>query len=95
VDEPVEGDSLSSPITVRGRVAAFEATFRITLYDEDKNQLADITGMSSEGQTLAPFEEQISFSVTEETPACLWVYEASARDGLPINVVQIPVILIP
>jgi Immunoglobulin-like domain of bacterial spore germination len=95
VDEPLEDDQVTSPLAVRGRVAAFEATFKITLFDEDKNELADVTGMSSEGQTLAPFEEEVVFSVTEETPACLWVYEGSARDGQPINVVQIPVILIP
>jgi len=95
VDEPTEGDEVSSPITVRGRVAAFEATFRITLFDEDANELADVTAMSSEGQTLAPFEEEVPFSVTEETPACLWVYELSARDGNPINVLQIPLFLLP
>lgn len=95
VDEPVAGDSVSSPLTVRGRVAAFEATFRIALFDAEKNILADQRGMSSEGQTLAPFEEEVSFSVTEDTPACLWVYEASARDGQPINVLQIPLMLQP
>jgi Immunoglobulin-like domain of bacterial spore germination len=95
VDEPLEGDELSSPLTVRGVVAAFEATFQITLFDEDGNELADLTGMSSEGQTLAPFEEEVTFSVTEETPACLWVYESSAQDGSPVNVVQIPVLVLP
>lgn len=95
VDEPVEGDEVTSPLTVRGRVAAFEATFQITLYGADGEEIADQFGMSLEGQTLAPFEEQVSFSVTEETPACLWVYESSARDGLPIHVVQIPVTLQP
>jgi hypothetical protein len=95
VDEPVEGDEVSSPLTVRGQVAAFEATFQITLFEEDGDILGDIVGMSSEGQTLAPFEEEVSFSVTEETPACLWVYESSARDGSPVNVLQMPLLLVP
>lgn len=95
VDEPADGDEVTSPLTVRGRVAAFEATFQITLYDADGEEIADQFGMSLEGQTLAPFEEQVLFSVTEETPACLWVYEQSAEDGEPIHVVQIPVILVP
>jgi len=95
VDEPLEGDSVTSPVGVRGKIAAFEATFRIAIYDADGATIADVTAMSSEGQTLAPFEAEVPFSVTQETPACLWVYEASARDGLPIHVVQIPVILQP
>lgn len=95
VDTPDEGDSVSSPVSVRGIIAAFEATFRITIFDADGTTLADVTAMSSEGQTLAPFAEEVPFSVTEETPACLWVYEASARDGSSIHVVQIPVLLQP
>jgi hypothetical protein len=51
--------------------------------------------MSSEGQTLAPYEEELTFSVDEEAPACLWVSESSARDGSPVNVFQIPVLLLP
>jgi hypothetical protein len=35
IGEPSEGDEVSSPLTVRGQIAAFEATFRITLFDED------------------------------------------------------------
>ena len=95
VDEPLDGDPVTSPVTVRGKVAAFEATFKITIYDAVGATIADVTAMSQEGQTLAPYEVEVPFSVTEETPACLWVYEASARDGLPIHVLQIPVTLQP
>jgi len=95
VDEPLGGDPVTSPVQVRGRVAAFEATFKITIYDAAGATIADVTAMSQEGQTLAPFEVEVPFSVTQETPACMWVYEASARDGLPIHVLQIPVRLQP
>ena len=95
VAEPLGGDPVTSPVTVRGKVAAFEATFKITIFDAAGATIADLTGMSSEGQTLAPFQEEVPFTVTQETAACLWVYEASARDGLPINVLQIPVRLQP
>lgn len=95
VEEPLGGDPVTSPVTVRGQVAAFEATFKITIYDAAGATIADVTGMSSEGQTLAPFQIEVPFSVTQETPACLWVYEASARDGNPINVLQIPIRLQP
>jgi len=95
IDEPLGGDPVSSPLTVRGRVAAFEAVFQITIFDASGKVLGDTQGMSSEGQTLAPFAEEVTFSVTQETPACLWVYEKSAQDGSSIHVLQTPVRLIP
>ena len=95
VDIPNAGDVVASPITVQGRVLAFEATFRITIFDAAGKTIADETAMSSEGQTLAPFQKDVAFSVTQETSACLWVYESSARDGSPIHVRQIPLVLLP
>lgn len=95
VDSPLPGEIVTSPIQVTGKVAAFEATFRVTLYDTGGGTIADQTAMSSEGQTLAPFSVSLPFTVTQNTPACLWVYENSARDGLPTHVIQIPLTLKP
>jgi len=95
VAKPEPGDSLSSPITVSGRIAAFEATFQITIFDAAGAEIADQTGMSSEGQALSDFSADVEFSVSEDTPACIWVYEHSARDGAPIHIVQVPVTLAP
>ena len=95
VDTPTAGARVTSPVTVRGRIAAFEATFRVAIFDGAGNTIADVQGMSSEGQVLAPFEVRVPFSVTSETPACMWVFESSARDGSPVNVVQIPFTLLP
>jgi Immunoglobulin-like domain of bacterial spore germination len=95
VDIPSPRDEVASGFRVEGRIAAFEATFRITIFDAAGNTIADETAMSSEGQTLAPFQKDIVFSVAQETPACLWVYESSARDGSPIHVRQIPLTLLP
>ena len=95
VEDPAEGDEVSSPVTVRGGIVAFEAVFKITIYDEDGDVVAEQRSMTAEGTTLAPFEEQVPFTVDEETPACLWVYGISGRDGSPDNVVQVPVVLLP
>jgi len=95
VTTPVAGDQISTPAQVQGQIAAFEATFKITIYDAQQNVIVDKTAMSNEGQTLAPFSTTIDFTVAQPTPACMWVYEASARDGSPVNVIQIPVTLIP
>lgn len=44
---------------------------------------------------FVPYEGRLSFAVAQETAACLWVFEESARDGSPTNVVQVPLILVP
>jgi len=95
VDSPEADDSVTSPVTVSGRIAAFEAQFNITIFDADGDSIADVSGMSAEGQVLSAFSEDVSFDVTESTPACIWVYELSARDGSQTHVGQIPVTLSP
>jgi hypothetical protein len=95
VDTPTVGDRVSSPVTVRGRILAFEATFKIEIFDGAGNRLADVVAMSSDGTMLSPFEAQAPFLVTAETPACMWVYERSARDGSPFQVRQIALTLLP
>ena len=95
VAQPSPGDAVTSPLKVAGKIAAFEATFRITIFDAAGQQIADQTAMSAEGQTLAPFSATVPFTVSARKPACLWVYERSARDGLPIHVVQVPLTLVP
>jgi len=95
VTQPSPGDAVASPLKVTGKIAAFEATFRITIFDAAGNQIADQVAMSAEGQTLAPFSATVPFTVSVPKPACLWVYENSARDGLPIHVIQVPVTLNP
>jgi hypothetical protein len=95
VDQPSAGATVVSPLKVTGKIAAFEATFRIAIFDAGGQQIADQMAMSAEGQTLAPFSATVPFTVNTPTPACLWVYERSARDGLPIHVVQVPLTLNP
>ncbi len=95
VDTPSSGDLVMSPVTVSGQIAAFEATFRITIFDATGSQIADQIGMSAEGQVLSAFSEDVTFSVSDETPACLWVYENSAQNGEPIHVIQVPIRLEP
>lgn len=95
VDSPVAGATVTSPITVSGQIAAFEAQFQITLYDASGGVVADMAGHSQEGQVLSPFSEQLMFPSNASGPACLWVYEHSAQDGQPIHVKQVPIVLAP
>ena len=96
IDEPSPGAIVTSPVTVSGQIAAFEAQFKITIYDAGGNPITDVAGSSAEGQVLSAFTEDVSFSVTDNTPACIWVYDVSGADGVtPVNVGQIPVTLSP
>jgi len=96
ITAPVANAQVSSPLMVSGTIAAFEAVFQISIKDVAGNDIATQSGMASEGQTLAPFGESVPFTVTAATPACVWVFQISAMDGVsPVNVTQIPVTLVP
>ena len=95
VDSPAPGDSVTSPVTVSGRVAVFEAQFNIAIFDAAGDPIVDVPGHTEEGFVLSPFSEDVAFSVSGPKPACIWVYDISERDGRPIQIVQIPVTLLP
>ena len=95
VDSPGPSDMVTSPLQVTGKIAAFEAQFNLAIKDAGGNDIATANGHSAEGQTLAPFAETMSFSVSQETPACLWVFDYSPQNGQPVMVHQVPVFLEP
>ena len=97
IDQPSADDTVTSPVTISGRVLAFEATYQIGIFDADGNSIVEAFGTAGPGEIgeLAPFSIDVTFDVDEVTPACIWVYEASAMDGSPINVGQISVTLSP
>jgi hypothetical protein len=69
---------------------------RITIFDRLRNPIADTFTLAAEaGPALAPFSTSVAFSVGSEQPGCIRVFEESARDGSPVNVVQVPVVLAP
>jgi hypothetical protein len=97
IDRPSAGDTVTSPVTISGQVLAFEGTYQIGIFYADGDPIVETFGTSEavEIGELGPFSIDVAFEVDEPTPACIWVYEQSARDGSPINVGQIPVTLSP
>ena len=89
--------AVTSPVTVSGQVNAFEATYQITIFDAGGAPLVETFGTAQQPDIgiIGPFSSDVTFSVSEPTPACVWVFEESARDGSPINIGQIPVVLLP
>lgn len=96
VSAPAAGASSTSPLVVSGQARVFEAVVSLALKDGTGATIVAATTQAQAGApALAPFSTSISFSVAAVTPACLWVFEASARDGSPINIVQVPLTLLP
>ena len=97
IDQPSAGETVTSPVTISGQVLAFEANYRIGIFDASGNPIVETFGTAGPGEIgeLAPFSIDVAFDVDEETPACIWVYEASAMSGERIHVGQIPVTLSP
>jgi hypothetical protein len=97
IDEPSTGDTVISPVTITGQVAAFEGTYQIGIFDAAGNPIVETFGTAggAEMGELAPFSIDVGFDVDEATPACIWVYEQSAMDGSSVHVGQIPVTLSP
>jgi hypothetical protein len=95
VTQPTVYQQVTSPLTVRGSINAFEATFRIAIKDASGNDLANQMGHSPQGQALSPFSESVPFTVSAQTPACLWVFQISAKDGSPVTIQQVSITLLP
>jgi len=94
IDAPEAFARLSAPIIVSGKIAAFEATFKIRIFDAAGGIAGGVTAMSAEGQVLSDFSEEVDFAVVAETAGCIWVFEESAQDGSPIHIAQLPVVLL-
>ena len=89
---PASGDSVTSPVHVSGLARVFEANVRITVYSASGMVLEDtFTTAAEAGPVLAPFEADVPFTVVTEQSGCIRVWEESAQDGSPRNVVQVEV----
>jgi len=90
-ESPTLGSTVSSPLRVTGTANTFEATFRVNIVNWDGLIIADqvVTATSGTG-TRGTFDVTIPFEVDREGLGALIVFENSAKDGSPINVVEIP-----
>ena len=96
VDTPTDGATVTSPVTISGKARVFEANVRITIFDAAGGVLTDtFTTAAEAGPTLAPYNDAVAFTVTTQQQGCIRVFEESAQDGSPRNVVQVEVRLAP
>lgn len=96
VDAPLPAARVTSPVTVSGEARVFEATVSLSLRDSQNREIASgFTTASAGAPAFGTFSTPFAFFVAAETAACLWVFEESAADGSPRNVVQVPLTLLP
>lgn len=92
VESPLPFDRLVSPVKITGTANTFEATFQITVTDSVGTKVYDHFATATSGTgTRGTFDESVTFSGASPGPATLEVFESSAEDGRPINVVRIPI----
>lgn len=89
---PTPGATIATPVRLRGTANVFEAVFRVKITDAAGKVVVDkpITASSGTG-TRGTFDASVPFKVTAHGTGWLTVYEPSAKDGSPTNVVKIRV----
>ena len=96
VQSPAIGASVSSPVTVKGTANVFEATVSLRILDSAGREIARTFTTATCGTGCrGRYSKSVRFSVSSEQPGTIEVFEESAEDGRPINVVTIPVTLRP
>lgn len=96
VESPLPGDELLSPITVRGTANVFEANVSIRILDATGEVLAAINTTASCGSGCrGAFSSPLAFFTPVRQPGTIEVFEVSAQDGTAIDVVSIPITLVP
>ncbi len=96
VESPLIGERISSPIKISGTADVFEAVVSISILDAQGQEIANTTTMATCGTGCrGTYSTSVGFTVDQTQAGTVRVYEVSAMDGRPINVVDIPVILLP
>ena len=93
---PGNGGGVTSPVRVSGEAdPTFEQTLVIKITDaEGKVLVTQPTTIQGVGAVRGPFDDQVPFTVTVDTPGRISVYATSARDGGLIHLASADVTLL-
>lgn len=93
VRQPLAHDIVHNPIRVVGYSTAFEGTVQVRVRDLNEDVIADDFFTGGSNGTWAVFDHTIGLAHTPATArGFVEVYEQSARDGGPENLVRTPVV---
>lgn len=91
VESPTAGETVTSPLRIRGTANTFEAVFMVNIVGADGRLIAERVVMATSGSgTRGTFDITVPYTVERGGRGTLCVFEHSAKDGTPINIVEIP-----
>lgn len=94
VESPTFWEIVGSPVRITGSANTFEATFRVNVVDREGLIIADQVVMATSGSgTRGTFDVTVDYPAGHAGHGTLIVFENSAKDGSPIHVVEIPLML--
>jgi len=95
VESPLPGDTVRSPIRLRGTANVFEATVSIDVRGANGKLLKrTFTTATSGTGTRGTFDTEVALP-NGTGPVTVVAYESSAEDGRPLHVVELPLQLVP
>ncbi len=95
VESPLPGDTVRSPIRLRGTANVFEATVSIDVRGANGKLLKrTFTTATSGTGTRGTFDTEVALP-DGTGPVTVVAYESSAEDGRPLHVVELPLQLVP
>lgn len=92
VEEPVPGQTVTSPLVIKGTANVFEAQFAVEIVDPEGLVVTTKSIMATSGTgTRGTFAASIAFEPTRSGLGSIVFWEPSAKDGSRTNIVEIPV----
>ncbi|SCF21419.1 Sporulation and spore germination [Micromonospora viridifaciens] len=94
VTAPAVGDRITSPVTVTGTAAVFEATVSVRVLDAAGREIGTAFTLAACGSGCrGDYRVHVGYRRATAGPGTVEVYEVSARDGSRVHVVAIPVVM--
>jgi hypothetical protein len=96
VESPSIGERVDNPVTVSGTANVFEATVSLRILNARGKEIARTFTTATCGTGCrGDYSVSVPYGVDREQPGIIEVFESSAENGRPINVVRVPVTLTP
>lgn len=95
VEQPASGDEVVSPVRISGTADVFEATVHVRILGSGGLELAArFTTATCGSGCRGEFSTKLSFFIEKTQEGTIEVFESSAEDGSPVNLVSVPVVLV-
>lgn len=92
INAPKINEQIKSPVQLSGQVTAFGAQVNVRIKDNSGLILSESSFTTEEEQVMSPFSIKIKYKKPSNSRGIIEVFEISAKDGLEIHKIFIPVI---